>query len=200
VKENLQMSDSRLRRTATGVAAVLGAGFAAYLGGSVIFAAGDNGTPHESTAVESGELIAPTSNDLLLPATSGREPVVFRGEVSLAGNGYTLSKGEASFVLRSGAGKGEVCVDVKIEDLVSTPCWTRDIILTGMAFAAYGNQDSGIRIVGVLPDDAGPVSIAGAKIEPQGNIWFYEAKPGDDLTFSVSYSDGAIASFLGNGA
>lgn len=130
---------------------------------------------------------------LLLPPTNGDELAVFSGGVSSIGANQSFSGGSVQ-LYQDGS---SICTGVTFPGMQGASCYALKDIQTGVAYGAWQTPDGVIRIVGVVPDDAASVSIAGSVVEVSQNLWMFEGKSGQNLAFSVSSADGAISAGVG---
>lgn len=133
--------------------------------------------------------------DPLLPGTSGREPLLFSDRISTA-DGTTIQSGAGQIVLRSSP-DGQRCFDVALPAQEGSSCFYTSDLRSGLGYAAFQGPDGEVHIVGLVPDDVATVVIDGHTVNPESNIWTYDAPRGTDLAFTVSSLDGSLVASLG---
>ena len=149
-------------------------------------------TPSESqhTTVSVDDKAA---NAELLPATPGEAPQIFGSQLSAAGSEPTgYSDPTVSVTLSAGATPGDTCFHIDFHDYTSVGCLDTNLLSTGLAYGAFRDGEGPVEIVGIVPDDVETVEIAGTVIDVTNNVWHYTGHAGDDLTFKVVSSDGAL--------
>ena len=132
--------------------------------------------------------------DSLLPATNGHEPDVFSDKVSGLGlRPITVEDRGLVAAFRVADATGSICAEITIGDLRSSPCFDPELVRTGLAFGAFRGPDGVTHVLGVVPDEVTTIRIAGIDVIPLDNFWHYIARDGDDLSFVVESSTGAVA-------
>lgn len=140
-----------------------------------------------STPPDDDRLTDEGDRPLLLPATPGDLPVVFSGGVSAIGTSSAEGGADIQLTQRDGL----YCVDVLFPGIRGDACATLEQVQTGVAYGAWAGPDGVVHIVGIAPDDAATVSVAGETVEVSNNLWYYAGTVGQDLSFSVASADGS---------
>ena len=99
-----------------------------------------------------------------------------------------LSAGETNLI---------TCFDISFATFSSSGCLDTNLLSTGLAYAAFQDDDGPIEIVGIVPDDVSTVDIAGAVIPVSNNVWHFTAPAGAVLSFTVRSADGGPSASLG---
>lgn len=136
--------------------------------------------------------------DTLVPSQRGQDPQVFSGGVSAATSEEpALADGRARVVLTLGANSDEICLETSLPSGTSEGCVVLSDIQTGTVYQASQDEGGVVDIVGLVPDDAATVAIAGTTIQINNNVWHYVGRVGDDHSFRVHSADGTITATRG---
>lgn len=190
------MSAAILSRRLMFAAAIVGTSVGCFGAASALTPLG----PRQGVPVTPDGVVQPIleqrSIDNLLPVTSGQEPIVFAGNVSgaAAGAKSSVTGGEVRLGVNE---SGEYCVDLIVEQMTSRSCYSLDVVRTGIAVGAYDGPAGPVYVVGVAPDDAAFVRIAGHTVEVESNLWVYESTRDEDRSLVMSSADGMRTASLG---
>ena len=112
------------------------------------------------------QVIRDAPKPIILPITSGAEAQVFSD-----GLDGLKSSGAVSIESVSDA---SVIVTTKIDDWAPQTEFSRETILTGLAYGAVGREDSTFLVFGLVPDEVDTVELGGKRVPIVGNTWQVE--------------------------
>jgi hypothetical protein len=162
----------------------------------VLAASTDGAVPTEADGEPAAD--AEPKESALLPATPSDLPQLFSDQISaislLESDQY--SDDSVSVNLSQDVDPQVTCFRISLADASSEGCLDRFLLTTGLAYGAFARGDGPIEVVGIVPDDATTVQIAGKSVAVHNNVWHYTGQPGDDLSFTVSSADGTVKAAL----
>ncbi len=134
----------------------------------------------------------------LLPATPSDLPQIFSDQISAVSllESDQYSDDSVSVTLSKDVDPQVTCFRISLADASSEGCLDRILLTTGLAYGAFERGDGPIEVVGIVPDDAATVQIAGKSVAVHNNVWHYTGQSGDDLSFTVSSVDGTVKAAL----
>ena len=170
-------------------AAISAAVFAGVTTGAFVVASAATGSSTPSDTV-----LGVYKGGVPLRPTSGNEVAVFGPKVSASSGGMN-SDGAAT--ARLSTSSDGLCVEFVSDVEKGRSCNSLADIQTGVAYGAFTGPDQIVHVVGIVPDDASFVEIAGKHVDVKDNLWMFSAPMGTDLTFTVYSADKAHHVTLG---
>ncbi|TPW12197.1 MAG: hypothetical protein FD127_2787 [Acidimicrobiaceae bacterium] len=188
----------RATRILVAASAVAGAG----IGGFAVTTAQNRSTISSTTeALEasepqteaSGAQIVVYEIEPLVPVAHGPDPQIFVGDVgaSKLASEPAFQDERVTVYLGPGPSAGDTCFRLLVGDETHTGCVPIGEIRTGLIYIATQSHGGPVDVIGLVPDDATTVRIAGSVITVRNNVWHHVGYAGDDLGFDVVSSDGS---------
>jgi hypothetical protein len=137
-----------------------------------------------------------TSSESLMPISSGDEPALFSDRVSLVRDGQMTRQLGPGRITVWGDARG-VCYRAVFPDLQTTGCADDATLRSGFSYSASQGPLGATYLFGLVPDEVAQIEIADQAVAVHDNLWFYEPKEGEDLSFRAVATDGTVTQWLG---
>lgn len=180
-----------MARVLVAACAMAGAG----IGGFALTSAQGRSTV-DSTSNTAGAQVPQTilyETQPLVPVANGPDPQIFSGDVaaSQTAAGPAFQDERVTVYLEPGPSVGDTCFRLLVGDETHTGCVSIGDIRTGLTYIATQSHGGPVDIIGLVPDDAATVRIAGSEVTVRNNVWHYVGNAGEDHSFDVVSSDGS---------
>ena len=144
----------------------------------VLAASTDGAVPTEGDGEPAAD--AEPEDSALLPATPSDLPQIFSDQISAVSlvESDQYSDDSVSVTLSKDGDPQVTRFRISLADASSERCLDRFLLTTGFAYGAFERGAGPIEVVGIVPDDATTVQIAGKSVAVHNNVWHYTGQPG----------------------